>query len=70
LAKKLSVWFGKIAHIKDITLSPLFDGGKKKALEKKKQKKMRVGRYLLICFGFFLSSEHSIKQGRKKRKKG
>jgi hypothetical protein len=41
LAKKLSVWFGKIGHIKDITLSPLFDGGKtKKALEKKKQKKM------------------------------
>jgi hypothetical protein len=41
--------------------------GEKKSSGKIKQKKMRVGRYLLICFGFVLSSEHSIKQGRKKR---
>jgi hypothetical protein len=39
LAKKLSVWFGKIGHIKDITLSPLFDGGKKKLWKKRNRKR-------------------------------
>jgi hypothetical protein len=29
----------KIGHIKDITLSPLFNGGKKKDLEKKETEK-------------------------------
>jgi hypothetical protein len=37
LAKKLSVWFGKIGDIKDITLSPLFDGKKKKKSSGKKE---------------------------------
>jgi hypothetical protein len=40
LAKKLSVWFGNFGHIKDITtLSPLFDGGKRKRSGKKETEK-------------------------------
>jgi hypothetical protein len=40
----------KIAHIKDITLSPLFDG-EKKSSGKIKQKKMRVGFVLASSCG-------------------
>jgi hypothetical protein len=38
LAKKLSVWFGKIRHIKDITLSPLLMGKKKSSGKKEIEK--------------------------------